>query len=342
MDGYHGKIGRIRIDFIRGKFKIQNLLLSNQDPQAGIDTLVITCPEIEVDLQIGPLFRKSFEGTVIIKSPELIYGKILNTEKSNSKDLPKDKTISSALPSALKVALEKMPSFNLRILLTQGKVRYLDHTSTPKINVEIEHVNVDITDFSNAPTSIAIPTKANMRATVYEGSFTLAMALRPLEHYLTFDLTSALKDANMVLLNDFFRAYAKIDVNRGTFGMTTEVSAKDGSFKGYVTPFLKDIDIIGAEDQNDSLFRKIWERMVAAVVQGLENNKSDQIATKIEIEGRLDDPHVNILSAIGGILRNAFIRAIQPSLQNTFRLRLRSVVKSAVSGTADFIKNALR
>ena len=97
------------------------------------------------------------------------------------------------------------------------------------------------------------------------------MNINPLAKQPTFDLNAELKDTNLVLLNDFFKAYAKIDVNKGKFGMYTEVAAKDGSFKGYVKPIIKDLDVLGHEDRDDNVFRKMWEGLVGFVGQVFKN-----------------------------------------------------------------------
>ena len=146
------------------------------------------------------------------------------------------------------------------------------------------------------------------------------MNINPLAKQPTFDLNAELKDTNLVLLNDFFKAYAKIDVNKGKFGMYTEVAAKDGAFKGYVKPIIKDLDVLGHEDRNDNIFRKMWEGLVGFVGQVFKNQPEDQVATKIPFEGRLDNPETNIWITITNVLQNAFIQAIQPSIDSEINI----------------------
>src|SRR5207344_136845 len=101
-------------------------------------------------------------------------------------------------------------------------------------------------------------------AEVYEGKFNMDMKLNPLADRPTFDLNARLDNTNLVLLNDFFKAYGKFDVNKGTFGLYKEVAAKEGAFKGYVKPVIKDLDVVGAEDQKDNILQKLWEEIVGA------------------------------------------------------------------------------
>lgn len=52
-------------------------------------------------------------------------------------------------------------------------------------------------------------------------------------------MNAEVKQTELAEMNDMFKAYGGFDVNKGTFGMYTEVAAKDGKFAGYVKPLLK-------------------------------------------------------------------------------------------------------
>ena len=54
--------------------------------------------------------------------------------------------------------------------------------------------------------------------------------------------------------------------------------------------------------------------------QVFENKKEDQVATKIPFKGDVKDPKANIWYTITHVLQNAFIRAIQPSLDQEVNL----------------------
>src|SRR6185295_17208655 len=99
--------------------------------------------------------------------------------------------------------------------------------------------------------------------------------------------------------------YGKFDVNRGTFGLYTEVAAAGGKFTGYVKPVIKDFDVVGPQDRNDNILQKMWEGIVGAAGVVLRNQKKDQIATKIPMEGTMQNSSSDIWYAIFDLLRNA-------------------------------------
>ena len=51
----------------------------------------------------------------------------------------------------------------------------------------------------------------------------------------------------------------------------------------------------------------------------LKNPPREEVATKVDVEGRLDQPQTSTLQAIANLLRNAFIKAILPGLEREIR-----------------------
>src|SRR4029078_12599315 len=122
-------------------------------------------------------------------------------------------------------------------------------------------------------------------------------------------------------LNEFFKAYGKFDVNKGTFGLYSEMAAKDNKFTGYVKPIIKDLDVFGPEDKNDGFLHKLWERFVGTMGVVFENQKKDQVATRIPIEGSFAKPDYDLSDAIIEVVVNAFIHALIPAIDNNITIK---------------------
>jgi len=133
-------------------------------------------------------------------------------------------------------------------------------------------------------------------------------------------MDAKLEKTNMVLLNDFLRVYANIDVNKGYFGLYTEVAAKDGKFDGYVKPLITDLDIVEWTKEEGSFLQIAYESLVGAAAWLLKNHKKDQLATKVYLSGKLDDPKIKIGKAISIILENAFVAALKPAIDREINL----------------------
>src|SRR5690606_31466987 len=146
------------------------------------------------------------------------------------------------------------------------------------------------------------------------------LAMAPLAETPTFDLDAELKTLDLTALNTFFRAYADVDVERGTFSVYTEIAAADGGFEGYVKPLTKDLKVLDLDSHEGGLLGTAWEALVAGVAQLLENPPAEQVGTKIPFRGTFSEPRTEIWSAVAYLLRNAFVRALQPGIENSIRL----------------------
>jgi hypothetical protein len=124
----------------------------------------------------------------------------------------------------------------------------------------------------------------------------------------------------MKTMNPLLRQYGKFDVVQGKFSLYSELSGKGGRVTGYVKPLFKDVKAFDpAQDRDKGFVKRLYERLVSGISKLLENPPRDEVATKVDVRGRIDDPNTSTLQAIGNLLRNAFIEAILPGLEREAR-----------------------
>ena len=311
LDGYNGHIEDIDLAIIRGAYKIDSIYINQVDSVTQKETPFLAASLIDMSIEWRALFKGSLVGEVIVENPVVRFTK----EKVEPKEVQQDS-------SDFKQVLEDLMPLEInRLEFRNGRIQYVDNTSKPRVNISMTDVDVLARNLRNSYDSAAVlPATVNAEATVYEGRLNMEMKLNPLAEVPTFDLNAEWKNTNLVKLNEFFQAYAKIDVSKGTFGLFTEVAAKEGSFTGYVKPLLEDVDVLGKEDKKDNILRKVWEGISGTVSEVLENQSEETFATKIPFRGEIDDPKANIFFAIMQILENAFINALQPSIDQQINL----------------------
>ena len=311
MSGYRGHIYDIDIALIRGAYQVDSIYLNKYDSVSGKETKFFDASLIDLSVEWKALFHGSIVGELEFVNPVLRFTK----DKVEPKDVANDSTDFRELLD------DFMPLQVNRFAIKNGNVRYRDEASSPKVDIGLTSLELVALNLKNSYDSATVlPATITANAAVYEGTLNVNVKLNPLAEQPTFDMNAEIKDTKLVLLNEFFQAYAKIDVNKGTFGMYTEVAAKEGGFTGYVKPLIKDLDVLGKEDREDNIFRKAWEALAGGTAQIFKNHEEDQVATKIPFEGRLDNPRTNIWVTISNTLQNAFIRAIQPSIDNEINL----------------------
>jgi hypothetical protein len=232
MKGYYGHIDDIDLAIYRGAYKVNDIYLNKADSASGKQAQFFDSKVIDLSIEWKALFHGSVVGELVFENPHFRIIK----EKVEPKQLAEDTT-------DFKDLLDKfMPIKINRFEVKNGVVQYIDNTSSPKVDVSLKRTNIVATNLRNAYDSTEVlPSSVAMNADVYEGTFKLNMKLNPLAERPTFDMNARIDNTNLVLLNDFLAAYAKIDVNKGTFGLYTEVASKQGKFVGYVKPVIKDL-----------------------------------------------------------------------------------------------------
>lgn len=311
MPSYYGHINDIDISLYRGAYQIKDMYLDKKDGKSGKQTKFFQVKNIDLSVHWRALLNGKLVGELIFNSPRLVF-------TSNKTDLASVKKDTNDFRKILK---DFMPLKVNRFEVHNGKMSYTDPEANPKVDVSLTNVEALAQNLTNADDNkVVLPATLTASANAYGGKASLNMKLNPLAEKTTFDLNAKVENTNLVLLNDFLKAYANVDVNKGTLGMYTEFASKGGKYTGYVKPLIKDLDVFGPEDKKDNLFRKLWEGVVGSVAAILENQKKDQLATQASISGDWNGSETSILEIVFQLLRNAFIQALMPAIDNKINL----------------------
>jgi hypothetical protein len=304
LKSLYGHIDDIDIALYRGAYKIQDIYINKKDSLSGDQTEYFKSEIIDLSVEWSALFKGKFVGELVLERPSLIFTK----DKTEPKDIQKDSTDLKAVFDGL------MPLKLNRFEIKEGVIKYVDPTSKPVVDIQMDNTYVLAQNLSSVVDSALLPSTVEAFSNIYGGTLQFRMKLNALKDKPTFDLNAELENLQLPELNEFFKAYANFDVNKGTLGLYTEIAANDGKFIGYVKPIIKDLDVVGKEDRKDSFWQKAWENLVGAASVILRNPKKEQVATKLPMEGTFDNTNSDTWNAIIDLLRNAFIQALQSSI----------------------------
>jgi hypothetical protein len=82
---------------------------------------------------------------------------------------------------------------------------------------------------------------------------------------------------------------------------------------GYVKPLFTDVKVYDVEkDKKKPILHQMKELLIGGAAKLLKNQKTQQVATKIDISGQVNNPNLSAWQAIGQFIENAFINAIVP------------------------------
>jgi len=311
MEDYYGHVDDIDISLYRGAYQLDSIYINKRD-KSGKQTEFFSAKTVDLSIEWQALFDGKIVGEIEVFSPKLIFTK----DKTELTQVVHDSA------DFKEVQKDFMPLKVNRVEVHNGSIHYVDGTKSPKVDIFLENAHILATNLKNTEDKKEkLPSTVIANANAYEGDLSLRMKINGLAKTPTFDMNAEIKHASLVLLNDFFKAYGKFDVNKGTLGLYTEFAAADGKFAGYVKPIIKDLKVLGPEDADDEFWQKAKEALIGLAGNILTNPKKDQVATKVPIEGSFENASIDNVEAIWELLRNAFIRALLPAVDNEISLQ---------------------
>jgi len=304
LPGYGGSIGDVDIHLWRGAYTIHDVNVVKQTNSVPVPFLA--AQQVDFSVQWKEIRNRALVGEVVVDRAQL------NFAKGKSKN--EDQT--SIDKSWTEVVGDLFPFKINRFELRDSEVWFHDFGTKPKVELFVTNCHIVCSNITNSRNSTnELPTPFRLTGTVLGGgNVAVSGRLNPFSESPRFDVDAKLENTDLTALNDFFKAYANVDIERGTLQFYTEMAAANGRFKGYVKPLLQDLDIVDLKDARNPL-KLFWESFVAGVVKVFKNQNKDQFGTKVPLEGAIENPNADILSAIGNVLRNAFVKALSPRVE---------------------------
>lgn len=213
---------------------------------------------------------------------------------------------------------EAFPMELTRMEVKNSRLRFIDRSHQPEVDVAIENLRIVATDLQNRPNENedALPARIQINGAVTGGGqFESTIRLNPVAEQPRFTANFGLRELQLPPLNNFLRAYVNADVSRGTFEMFMEVEAKGGAYQGYVKPLLQDLDFQNADDEDKNLGERVVESVVSTVTSILKNDEQDQVATRAPFEGNFAENELDLWSTIATLFRNAFVEALRSGFE---------------------------
>jgi hypothetical protein len=314
-NGYHGKIGDVDLALWRGAYQIENVdIVKNQ---GKVPVPLLRSPLVDLSVEWRALFEGSFVGEVWFDNPELNFvSGPGNTQQQSGTETDWRDIVKALFPIKIN-----------RVTVRNGSIHWRSFTSDPPFDVYLHDVDLIARNLTN---SADLPEKrvAKLQFTatpMHAGRVQARVSIDPYADLPTFDLDGQIKGVSLKNFNRLFRAYAKVDVERGNLRLYTELKSDEGRFQGYVKPFFENVDVITRQEFKEQVkeqgirgfFASFWEAIVGTTAETFEDQKDDRVATRIPISGRVDSPDVGFFRTIAGVIRNAFMESFVPALEHS-------------------------
>jgi hypothetical protein len=309
LNGYSGSVAEIDISLWRGAYQIQNLEIDKTGGKVPIP--FVAAETVDLAVEWGALLHGRIVAKIDLYDPKVNFVNSAKPQKTQAK-----------VDESWTDTVKRLVPFDInRVGIYNGQIHYRDLEANPRVDVFVQKLDATVRNLTNSEKfgETLYATFEGSALAMGSGKITFQGSLDPYASKPTFAFKFSLNDLQMKQLNPFLRAYASVDAESGTFAMDAEFKASHGKFDGYVKPFIKDLNVLNWK-KDENVFKKLWEGTVQLLGDLFESHSEGRIATRIPFHGTVDDPSPNLLATIGGILQNAFLKALQRGLEGSASL----------------------
>jgi hypothetical protein len=202
-----------------------------------------------------------------------------------------------------------------QLSIVKSDIGFVNQVASPDYRIYLADLEVQLTNFSNQLADGTMVAKVTGKF-MGSGQTVVGATFRPETNGPDFALAASIENTRMRAMNKLLRAHGNFDVVKGNFSVYAEFRVKNGAVRGYVKPLFKDIDVYDPrQDREKGLFQKIYEGIIGGASELLENIPRDEVATKADISGRLENPQASTWQVMVNLIQNAFFQSIVPGFE---------------------------
>lgn len=313
MGGYTGHVEDIDIHLIRGAYQIKDLRIRKVN--GNIKKPFLYIPKTDLSVEWRSLLRGKLVSEVETYEPEINFA---FSSDSTASQTGAEVDWTAYLKKLLPISIN-------RFAVTDGTVNLTSLVSQPRADLSLKRFQGEIRNIRNVVDQgkkLPSPVVATGDVPGYGGTMNFSANMNLLKITPDFDYKLRFADLQMTKLNALARHYANLDFNRGTMSVYSEMAMLDGKLNGYLKPLTKGMQIFKLnEHDNRSVGRFFTELVAQTGVAILKNQRKDQVATRIPLNGTIDDIKTATWPTIIGLLRNAYVEAFKGQFDNNITLK---------------------
>jgi len=305
---YTGYVEDIDIYLFRGAYVIKDLYLNKLD--AGSEVHFISIGEADISVEWKSLFRGRIVSEIFLDRASVIY--VFEDHQREGGEVE--------MEDWTKVLTDLVPISINRFEVQRGKLAFVQVLPDPTIDLHINDVIINVSNLQNIiDAENKLPSTLKMEGvSIGGGDLEVEGRLNFLKLIPDMDLKLELENADVTSLNDAFKYYANLDFEKGSFSLYSEIAVADGYLKSYVKPFLSDAKFA---DKDDKLIKRVWEGLADVVKSVMENRETEKVASKIPIEGDLNNSEVCVWEAVKNLVKNAWIKAFDKGIDGNIEFK---------------------
>ncbi|MCB4799680.1 DUF748 domain-containing protein [Neotamlana laminarinivorans] len=307
---YYGHVEDIDISLYRGAYTIKDLYLNKVNAKSQVPFL--NFPKTDISIEWKSLFKGSIVSEIIMYNPQVTY--ILEDQEAtvNGEQAELDDW-TTAITDLVPLEINHFEVHN-------GKVGIAQITTEPSLDLYMDDVEFTAENLRNVvENNNKLPSPiSGSGVSIGNGNFNINGAINLIKTIPDLDIDFELTNASVTSVNDFTRHYGGIDFEYGNIDVFGEIAIANSYLKGYIKPMLKDSKLIG---KDDGILSTIWEGFVGLFKFILKNQGTKTLATKVPLEGDLNNVNAGIFPTIINIFENGWIKAFKTEVDKDIKFK---------------------
>jgi len=293
--------------------------------QIELDYLKPILARYNVDLRRGTLSAKAdLEYSPNMKAAHLHEAVLSNFDGDYVQQAKGEAPVKRAAETTAREAeaVSNAPGLEIkadRLQIVKANVGLVNRAAKVPYRVFLADTHLDLRNVSNHLKDGAATARLEGRF-MGTGQALVTGTFRPEVSGPDFDLDVRIENVELTSMNDLLRAYGKFDVVDGLFSLYAEIAVKNQEITGYLKPLFRNLDVYDPEqDRDKGVMKKAYEKVVGGVGKLLKNRPREEVATKADLRGRLDNPKASTVEVLGNLVQKAFFKAILPGFEGERR-----------------------
>ena len=310
MGDYRGHMADVDLQLWRGAYSIDQFSITKTSGKVPVPLLSVV--RMDMALSWHAIFHGMLRGKLKLTQAELNF---VEGGASDESQAGKGVDWRQKLKLVAPIELDQ-------VTIVDSTVTFRNFVTSQQVNLKMTDVNGTVTNLSNVDRHRGSRV-ADMQATAkLLGSAELQTraSFDPLEKSGDFQFELIINKIDLKQVNALARAYTGLDFASGSGDFVMQLDATNGQLDGYAKPLFHNLQIFSwkqdVEVDHKNPLQLAWEAMAQGVASVFKNHAKDQFATKVPISGDIGDKNIGTFPAVINVLRNAFIKAYTPQLEN--------------------------
>lgn len=313
MGDYHGYVEDVDVNLLKGAYKLKNVYMFRKNGNSDIPFFYITA--FHIALSWEALWAGAILVSARLVDPEVNF---LDAEREEDQQTGEGTDWLAVFDRTLPTTLHEL-------VIANGSLTFQNFDTEPRVNIYAKNIDAKLTNLTNVKNREGerVAT-ADLNGIILENAPISASAEFDPFNFDDFMFATEINQIALQHLNDFARAYGNIDFKSGKGELFVELKAEDGKLRGYIKPLFEDVNVLSweqdVEKQNDNPLKLAWEGAMGLFQALLTSPRTDKVATEVPIEGTLTETEINNWQAFFGLIKNAFIDAVESNFEQVTAL----------------------